>query len=151
MCSGVEPTEALSGAPYVQAALRESLGAAGPIFVTVAMLLFAFTTLLGNLYYVNQTFSHLMGKVPGRRFMTVYYLIASGVIFLGAGLNADLLWGVADITMGLMALINMPVIFLLGKYAYRALADYQKQKNEGKEPIFRAKDIGITDKLDYWN
>jgi AGCS family alanine or glycine:cation symporter len=92
-----------------------------------------------------------MGKVPGRRFMTAYYLIASGVIFLGAGLNADLLWGVADITMGLMALINMPVIFLLGKYAYRALADYQKQKNEGKEPIFRAKDIGITDKLDYWN
>ena len=150
MCSGVEPTEALSGAPFVQESLRATLGGFGPVFITVAMILFAFTTLLGNLYYVNQAFSHILGRLPGKRFCYVYYLLASGVILLGAGLNADLLWGIADITMGLMTLINMPVIFLLGKYAYRALADYRRQKNEGLDPTFRAASIGITDELDYW-
>ncbi len=150
MCSGVEPTAELSGAPYVQASLSATLGAFGPIFITVAMILFAFTTLLGNLYYVNQAFSHIFGHVPGKKFNYVYYLIASGLILLGAGLSADLLWNIADITMTLMALINMPVIFIIGRYAFRALKDYRRQKKEGKVPEFHSRDIGITDELDYW-
>lgn len=150
MCSGIEPTEKLSGAPYIQASLRATLGDFGPIFITVAMILFAFTTLLGNLYYVNQSFNHLLKRNPGKIFNTVYYILASGVIFLGAGLNAGLLWDIADVTMGLMAVINVPVIFILGKYAFRALKDYFKQKKQGKDPEFHAEDIGITEKLDYW-
>ena len=151
LCSGVEPTEALEGAPYVQASLFATLGAVGPIFITVAMILFAFTTLLGNLYYVNQAFNHILGHVPGKKFNYVYYVLASAVIFIGAGLNSKLLWGIADITMGLMALINMPVIIYLGKYAFRALKDYRKQKKNGKEPVFHAKDIGLDCDLDYWD
>ncbi|MBE6577724.1 MAG: alanine:cation symporter family protein [Ruminococcaceae bacterium] len=151
MCSGVEPTAAISGAPYVQASLRATLGGFGPIFITVAMILFAFTTLLGNLYYVNQAFSHILGHVPGKKFNYVYYVLASAVIFVGAGLSAGLLWDIADLTMGLMALINMPVIVFLGRYAFRALKDYRKQKKAGLTPTFHAKDIGITHELDYWN
>ena len=150
MCSGVEPTEALSGAPYVQAALRSTLGEFGPIFITVAMILFAFTMLIGNLYYVNQAFSHIFGHVPDKKFNYAYYIIASLVIFVGAGLSAGMLWDIADITMTLMALINIPVIFIIGRYAFRALKDYRKQKKQGKVPEFHAKDIGITDELDYW-
>ncbi len=72
------------------------------------------------------------------------------LIFFGAGLSADLLWNVADITMGLMTLINVPVIIILGKYAFRALKDYKKQRREGKNPEFHSKDIGIKQELDYW-
>lgn len=151
MSSGVEPTEEISGAPYVQAALTETLGVFGPIFITVAMILFAFTTLLGNLYYVDKAICHIMKKVPSKAFYAVYYIIASLVILIGAGLSADLLWGIADITMGAMTLINMPVIIILGRYAYRALDDYQRQRKEGKIPVFKAKDIGIKDETDYWN
>ena len=61
-----------------------------------------------------------------------------------------LLWSIADITMGLMTIINMPVIIILGRYAFRALKDYKKQKKAGISPTFRAKDIGIEDDLDYW-
>ena len=150
MSSGIEPTEALSGAPYVQAALKTALGGFGPVFITVAMVLFAFTTLLGNLFYVNQAFSHILGHIPSRRFNTVYYIVASLLIFVGAGLSADLLWGIADITMGLMTIINIPVIIILGRYAFRALSDYRQQKRSGKDPTFRAKDIGIEQELDYW-
>ena len=150
MCSGIEPSEAVSGAPYVQMALRSTLGEIGPIFITVAMILFAFTTLLGNLYYVNQAFSHILGRVPGKAFNRVYYVIASALLVVGAVLNAGLLWGIADVTMGLMTLINVPVIIILGKYAFRALADYRKQRKAGKIPTFRSRDVGIEEELDYW-
>lgn len=150
MCSGVEATAELSGANYVQEALSVTLGGFGPVFITVAMILFAFTTLLGNLYYVDMTLIFLCGKVPGKVFMTVYRVIASLLIFLGAGLSADLLWNIADITMGGMAIINMPVIFILSKYAIRALKDYDKQRKEGKNPVFKAENIELPCKVDYW-
>ncbi|MBQ4095835.1 MAG: alanine:cation symporter family protein [Oscillospiraceae bacterium] len=150
MCSGVEPTEKLSGAPYVQQSLKAVLGSFGPVFITVAMILFAFTTLLGNLYYVDKCLAYILKKVPGKRFMSVYHIIASAVIFLGAIMSADLLWNVADIFMGGMALINIPVILFLSKYAFRALKDYEKQRREGKEPTFKASDIGLPHKVDYW-
>lgn len=153
MClsSGIEPTKELSGAPYVQESMRAVLGDFGPIFVTVAMILFAFTTLLGNLYYVNQALAHILDRLPSKKINYVYYVIASAVIFVGAGLSADILWSIADITMGLMAIINMPVIIYLGKYAFRALKDYLTQRKDGLTPTFRAKNIGLNDNLDYWN
>ena len=97
MASGVAPSKELSGAPYVQAAVKATLGDFGPIFITVAMILFAFTTLLGNLFYVDKAFRYIIGKTPGKVFYTVYHIIASLVILFGAVLSADLLWGVADI------------------------------------------------------
>lgn len=150
MCSGVEPSAELSGAPYVQASLSATLGGFGPIFITVSMILFAFTTLLGNLYYVDQCLIYICGRVPGKTAMRVYYVIASLVIFVGAGLSAGLLWNIADLTMGAMALINIPVIFLLSKYVFRALRNYEKQRKAGKEPTFRASDIGLPHQTDYW-
>ncbi len=150
MCSGVEPTEKLSGAPYVQASLQATLGDFGPIFITVAMILFAFTTLIGNLYYVDQCIAHLMGKVPSKKFLNVCHIIAAIVVFVGAGLSADLLWSLADVFMGAMTLINVPVIIILSKYAIRALKNYDKQRKEGKSPVFKAKDIDLPDEVDYW-
>ncbi|MBO5415128.1 MAG: alanine:cation symporter family protein [Clostridia bacterium] len=150
MCSGIEPSAELSGAPYIQAAMRSTLGSFGPIFITVSMILFAFTTLLGNLYYVDKALSHILGRVPSRAFRYVYYIIASLVIFVGAGLGADFLWNMADLTMGCMAIINIPVILILGKYAFRALRDYSAQKKAGKNPVFHAKDIGLPHDVDYW-
>ncbi len=150
MCSGVEATPETAGANYVQEALSVSLGNIGPIFITISMILFAFTTLLGNLYYVDMTLIFLCGKIPSKTFMTIYRLIASLLIFIGAGLSADLLWNIADITMGAMTIINMPVIFILSKYAIRTLKDYDKQRKEGKNPVFYAKNIDLPHDVDYW-
>ena len=150
MCSGIEPTEALSGAPYVQEALRSALGAFGPMFITVSMILFAFTTLLGNLFYVDHIFNYMFGHTPSKSFMIVYRIIASLIIFIGAGLNAGLLWDIADVTMGFMTIINMPVIIILSKYALEALRDYEKQVKSGDNPVFHVKDIQLPHKVDYW-
>lgn len=152
MCvsSGIEPTEALSGALYVQKCLSATFGQFGPIFITAAMMLFAFTTLLGNLYYVDKALIYIMKKTPGKKFMTVYYIIASLLIFAGAGLSADFLWNIADITMGGMAIINIPVILILSKYAFRALKDYESKRRTGSDITFKVKDIDLPDKVDYW-
>ena len=150
MCSGVQPNKKMAGAQYVQESLRALFGDFGPIFITVAMILFAFTTLLGNLYYVNQAWYHILGRNPSKQFNNVYYTVASALIFIGAGLNAGLLWDFADVCMGLMAIINIPVIILLSPQAFRALNDYKEQKKLGLKPEFRASKIGIKEKLDYW-
>ncbi len=150
MCSGVEATDALKGAPYVQASIQATLGQFGPVFITVSMILFAFTTLLGNLYYVDQALIYILKRQPGKKFMAAYHLLASAVIFVGAGLSADLLWNIADIAMGAMTIINMPVIIYLSKYSVRALKDYDKQRKQGKEPVFKAKDIELPHKVDFW-
>lgn len=150
MCSGIEPTEALSGAPYVQEALRSALGAVGPLFITASMILFAFTTLLGNLFYVDHIFNYMFGHTPSKNFMIIYRIIASLVIFVGAGLNAGLLWDIADITMGGMTIINMPVIIILSKHALNALKDYEQQIKKGNRPVFHVKDIQLPHNVDYW-
>jgi len=150
LSSGIEPTAELSGAPYVQASVAKTLGAFGPIFITVSMILFAFTTLLGNLFYVDKGLCFIAGRQPGKVFMRVYYVIASAVILFGAVLDADMLWNIADITMGGMTLINMPVILILSKYAIQCLKDYTAQRRKGLEPRFHAKDIGLPHEVDYW-
>lgn len=146
MClsTGVARDAAVSGAPYVQSAISTVFGAAGPIFITVAMVLFAFTTLLGNLYYVDNALIYMNGKKkPSERFMRIFYIAASVIVFVGAIIPMDAAWAAADITMGGMALINLPVCIIMGKIAIDCLRDYEKQKKSGNNPTFRASSIGL--------
>ena len=127
MClsSGVGFDASLSGAPYVQNAISTVFGKAGPIFITVAMILFAFTTLLGNLYYVDNALTYLNKKrQPSKRFMNCFFLCAVVVIFVGAVVPMEFAWTMADITMGGMTLINIPCCLILSGTVVKALRDY---------------------------
>ncbi len=150
MCSGIEPSKEISGAKYVQLSVQSSLGNIGPVIITVAMTLFAFTTLIGNIYYVDKCVIYIMGKESGRAVRVVSRVLLAILTFIGAVLSADFLWNVADLTMGLMIVINVPVIAFLSKYAFRALKDYDKQKKEGRSPVFYAKNINLPYEVDYW-
>lgn len=154
MCltSGVERSVAVSGAPYVQNAVSTVFGDIGPIFITVAMVLFAFTTLIGNLYYVDNALAYLNKKRhPSRKFMTVFYIVCVAVIFVGAVTPMDLAWALADITMGGMTLINIPCCMILSGVAVKALRDFERQKKNRLNPVFHAKDIGLDESsLHFW-
>ncbi|EFW37671.1 alanine/glycine:cation symporter family protein [Treponema phagedenis] len=153
MClgSGIEPSAELAGAPYVQKALSVIMGNFGHYFITFSLILFAFTTLLGNLFYVDSNLAYINGKTPSKTFMTIYRIFAAVIILFGAAQQQALAWDIGDFLMGVMALINLPAILILGKTAILALKDYEKQRKEGKDPVFHAKDIGIdTSNLDYW-
>ena len=150
LCSGVAPEEALMGAPYVQSALEAQFGATGPIFITVAMVLFAFTTLIGNLYYVDNCLTYIVGKIPAKEFMVLFRIDAVVLIFIGAGMEINMVWNLADVLMGVMALINLPVIVILARPALAALKDYTHQRKAGHNPVFHAADIGLSEKTEFW-
>ena len=150
MTSGVEASADVSGAAYVQQSLSATLGGFGPIFITVAMVLFAFTTLLGNLYYVDQCVFYIVGFVPPKWVQHIYHTVGALVVLLGAGLSAKFLWNFSDMAMGIMTLINIPVIAILGKYVSRAIKNYTMQRKAGQDPTFRAADIDLPHEVDYW-
>lgn len=152
LVTGNPATPEVSGAVYVQQALSSLLKSFGPIFLTVAMVLFAFTTLIGNLYYVDTGLKFLNhNKMPGKKFMTIFRIICAVIIFFGAIIPMDAAWALADITMGGMAIINIPSCWALSGRVFKITRDYERQKKEGKNPVFHAKDIGMDPaELDYW-
>lgn len=152
MClsSGIAPSESLSGAPYVQESLATVFGEFGNYFISLSLTLFTFTTLIGNLFYVDTNLFYINNKKPSDKFMVFFRIFAIIVILLGAMSKVELAWDVSDLLMGIMALINLPSILFLSKKAIDSLKDYEKQKKANKNPIFASKSIGINDKLDYW-
>ena len=151
LCSGVAPSESLKGMPWVQAAASNSLGTFGTYFITVALFLFAFTTLIGNFYYAEMGLGYLCDKRPSRALLIGLRIVATLVVFGGSLMEFSVAWSTADVIMGFLALINLPVIILLGGPAVQCLRDYIRQKKEGKNPVFKAKDIQLKDKTDFWN
>lgn len=137
-------------AGYVQACMHESLGGFGPVFLSCAMSLFAFTTLIGNYSYVEGCLSFILKREATRTELTVCRILATILVFLGAIANAGLVWDTADMAQGLMVVTNIPSIAILGGVALKCLNDYTKQKKEGKAPVFKAANIGIEDKVDCW-
>ena len=153
MClsSGIVPSSELTGAPFVQAALSSKLGNFGYYFVTFALLLFAFTTLIGNLFYCDGCINYILNRKADKKIMTTFRIIACALVFVGALMDFSFVWNLADVLMGIMAIINLPVIVVLGKTALAALKDYSKQIKAGKDPQFKAVSIGLNGKTDFWN
>jgi len=153
MClsSGIVPSKSLSGAPFVQTALSANFGDFGFYFITVSLLLFAFTTLLGNLFYCEGCLNYIAGKTLNIRAIKAFNLFACVIVFLGALLDFGLVWNLADVLMGIMALINLPVIVMLSRPAMAALKDYVRQRKAGQDPVFKAAHIHLKEKTDFWN
>ena len=150
LCSGVEPTVEAAGAPYVQASLRNALGNFGPVFIAVSMALFAFTTLIGNYYYCEGCLRFIFKRTPSKTFMTIFRIVASVIVMLGAMLSMSLAWDTADLFQAMMVVINIPVILILGRTSMRALKDYLEQRAQGKDPEFKAASIGLKEETDFW-
>ncbi len=153
MClvSGVAPAKELQGAPWVQAALHKTMGSFGPYFIMIAMVLFAFTTLLGNCFYCDNLLTYIYKKQPDQKFMTGFRIVSALAVFLGAGMEMTLLWHISDVLMGVMALINIPVILILSNTVLKALKDYESQVKQKKNPVFYSRNIDLKQKTDYWN
>ena len=157
LCTNLDPALYVDAAgntmnaAYIQDSLVMNFGAFGSLFITAALALFAFTTLIGNYYYAEMNINYLIkGATDNKAFMLVYRLVAVFIIFIGAQFSAGLAWDLADVLMGFMALINVPVCLILGGTAFKALEDYVAQRKAGKDPVFKASSSGVKD-TDYWN
>ena len=69
---------------------------------------------------------------------------------IGAVARLGIVLATADVLMGIMAVINVPVIMMLSGRALNCLEDYRRQKKEGKNPVFRAEEIGLKEETDFW-
>lgn len=151
LCSGVEPNPDMAGMAYVQAAVANVFGDFGVVFITVALVLFAFTTVIGNYFYAETGMTYLCNKIPSKTVQTTQKIIAIIVVLIGSVASLGVVWDTADVLMGIMAIINVPVVAILAKPALDCLADYIAQKKEGKNPVFKASSIGLKEKTDFWN
>ena len=153
LSSGVGEDGGVTGAPLVKDAMATVLGqSVAQVFISVALFLFAFTTLVGNFYYAEVNFRFLMRNKHMQHWMlSIFRGVAALLVFAGALLKFEVAWNLGDILMGLMALINLPVIVILGNHAIRCANDYVAQRKAGLEPHFKASSIGLNpDELDFW-
>ncbi|MBS6279688.1 MAG: alanine:cation symporter family protein [Lachnospiraceae bacterium] len=147
LVSGVEgEAGVLDGIPYVQQAISSNVGQWGIHFITFSIFAFAFSSLIGNYYYAESNIRFIKND---KKVLFVFRITCIVAIFLGAQEDFSLVWNLADITMGCMAIVNIIAIFLLRNIACKALRNYEEQKKAGKNPVFKAADIGLYN-TDVW-
>lgn len=133
--------DVLDGIPFVQAAISNNVGEWGIHFITVAIFAFAFTSVIGNYCYAE---SNILFIKNNKVVLFVFRVTCLLAVFLGAQADFKLVWNIADITMGFMAIVNIIAIFMLSKVAFKVLAHYEQQRKEGKNPVFYEDEVGIT-------
>lgn len=142
LVSGVEgKSEILDGIPYVQAAISSNVGEWGIHFITFSIFAFAFSSLIGNYFYAE---SNILFIKNSKVLLNIFRITCVVAIFLGAQADFSLVWNLADITMGLMAIVNIIAIFLLGKVAIKVLKNYEKKKKAGENLVFYEDEVGLT-------
>lgn len=136
------------GIKLTQLALSHSVGAWGAGFITLCIFLFAFSSLVGNYYYGEANLEFL---TKSKTSMLVFRVLTVACVYLGSVASLGLVWDIADVSMGIMALMNIVVIAILSPKAVAIINDYIKQRKEGKNPVFRAKDIPGLKNTECWD
>ena len=150
LISGLYKVPELNGIALTQTALQSEVGAIGPIFIAVAILLFAFSSIIGNYYYGEANIRFI---TPNNTVMTIYRICSAGLmVIFGAMASFELVWNIVDFFMAFLTACNLIAIVILGRYAFRLLDDYRQQKRKGiKEPVFHRSQLPeIEDEIECW-
>lgn len=135
------------GIELTQRALTQELGGFGTYFLAFSVLLFAFTSIIGNYYYGQANVEFL---THSKTVMTLFRAGVSGMVLLGAVLQLNLVWNAADLFMSVMALMNLYALFRLRRQALDVLADYRRQKAQGKDPVFTPQKVPSVQNAPAW-
>ncbi|MBM7871682.1 AGCS family alanine or glycine:cation symporter [Clostridium pascui] len=148
LVSGTNQQEGLTGIQLTQTALTSQVGNWGNIFIAVCIFMFAFSSILGNYYYGESNIEFMKGS---KTVLNVFRFAVLAMVFVGSMSSLDFVWNLADLFMGLMALLNIVVIFKLSKIVSKVAQDYIAQKREGKDPVFYAENIDGLVNVECWN
>ncbi|ROZ65721.1 alanine:cation symporter family protein [Kocuria soli] len=136
------------GAALTQTALADQLGTWAIHFLSVAIFLFAYSSVIGNYFYGEANILFLTGS---RKAMLAFRLVTLAFVMLGAVVALDLVWALADVFMAFMATTNLIAIVLLSGVAVKVLKHYEAQRRRGEEPVFTGSDIPELKGLDAWD
>jgi AGCS family alanine or glycine:cation symporter len=137
------------GPAYVQAAFDTVLPGFGSSVLAIALLFFAFTTIVAY-YYIAETNVMFINRKVHRPWLAnlLKVLVLTSVMYGGLK-SADLAWALGDVGVGLMAWLNIVAILILQRPALVALKDYEQQLDAGVDPQFDPQNLGI-EKADFW-
>ena len=147
LISGAYQTEGITGIQLTQSALTSQVGSWGNLFIAVCIMLFAFSSIIGNYYYGESNIEFLNG---GAKWLSAFRIAVIIMVFWGCQSAVSVVWNMADLFMGLMALMNLVAIAKLGHLVVDILADYRKQKSQGKDPVFVSAGIKGLEKAEIW-
>lgn len=133
----------VSGVALTQSALAEHLGPWGGSFVSIALVLFAFSSIMYNYYLGENSLNYFSEE--NRKAFTVFRIMVLGLVFWGSAQDLGTVFGFADLTMGLLGVVNLIGLLWMSKLALRLLRDYDRQLAEGKEPRLHAEDFADLD------
>ena len=126
LVTGKWTVKGLEGAPLTQSAFATVFGNIGVLVLTLCLVLFAFTTILGWSYYGERCFEFLFGVKQ----INIYRSIFIIMVALGGFLELDLIWTIADIVNGLMAIPNLIALLALSPIIIAETRNYFKRKNK---------------------
>lgn len=144
---GVAPDQ---GAVMTQAAFDSVAPGMGAPFVALALFFFAFTTIMAYYYMAETNLNYVTGNRPGKLLVNLLRLGVIAIVIFGAYRDAKLAWALGDIGVGLMAWINVVAILIIQKPAMLVLADYERQRKLGLDPVFDPQALGIKN-ADFWS
>ena len=147
LLSGLYTSTESNGIVLTQNALDSSLGSWAGIFLSIIVLLFCFSSVVGNYYYGETNIEFINGN---KLWVNIYRVAVVGMVAFGSLASLSFVWSLADLLMGLMAIINLIAIVLLGGIAFSALKDYQKQRAGGKDPVFHVSNIKGLKNVEAW-
>ncbi|MCJ2375874.1 sodium:alanine symporter family protein [Vibrio sp. ZSDZ34] len=132
------PNSEVTGIELTQRALISQVGDWGGIFVAVAIFFFAFTSIIANYSYAetNIIFLEHNHKVG----LGIFRLVVLSMVLFGSVATLPTVWALADVSMGLMAIVNLVAIILLSGIVVKLAKDYNRQLKAGKVPTFDAND-----------
>ncbi|MEX9542600.1 alanine:cation symporter family protein, partial [Escherichia coli] len=132
-----------AGTAWTQMAVSTVFESTGSGFVSVAVFLFAFTTLMAYYYIAETTIVYLDRKLKYPILKLLLKIVFLVIIFIGSIQSVSMMWSLGDIGFGSMSYLNLIAIVFLSKPALRALRDYERQEKLGIDPVFDPKVAGI--------
>lgn len=127
-------SETLRGVSLTQKALEFHVGEFGLHFLAFILLLFCYTSIIGNYAYAEINIRYIRNRPVA---ILIFRLIVLFFVYFGAVRDGGIVWSFADTVMASMAMINLVSIVLLAPIVWIILKDYQKQIKAGKEPVFK--------------
>lgn len=115
-------------------ALEAHIGKVGGIFITAAIFLFAYSTIIGNYFYAETNIRFLSGS---RTAVNVFRIVTGLTVIAGALMTLQQAWSIVDISMGVMTIVNLAAIVELSPKAFSLLDNYMRQRKAGRDPEFR--------------
>lgn len=145
--AGLYTTGEQNGIILTQESLALHVGPWATYFIAFAILFFAFSSIIGNYYYGETNIEFIKAH---NSWLIAYRVLVLVMIMFGSLATVEIVWSMADLFMGLMAIINLFAIALLGKVAFKVLEDFSKQRKMGLNPIFKASSIPGLKNAECW-